>query len=211
MTFLDGIGSDTSQLIQFISRAPALKSFRKARVAFDENGARVNLSSQTHGYGELFVKIPFFAFHEQLSSLVQVCTSCLPPLSTLEDVYIYEEPDLYADEDSDWQPDWQGSTENELWMELLYSFAAVKNLYLSRELAPLVASALRGLVRGRMAEVLPTLQNMFLERSWRCEEGIKRFIAVRRVTNHPIAVSCWHRDSEQERNQSLRNAPGRLD
>jgi hypothetical protein len=101
MTFLDGIGSETSQLIQFISRAPALKSFGKARVAFGEDGAWVNLSSQTHGYGELFVKIPFFAFHEQLSSLVQVCTSCLPPLSTLEDLYIYEEPDLYANQDSD--------------------------------------------------------------------------------------------------------------
>jgi len=46
-----------------------------------------------------------------------------------------------------------------LWLELLHLFTAVKNLYLSGEFC----TTPHGSSLGRMIEVLPTLQNIFLE------------------------------------------------
>ena len=46
----------------------------------------------------------------------------------------------------------------------LRSFVAVKNLYLLEEFVPRIAPALQELVGGRMTEVLPTLENIFLGR-----------------------------------------------
>ena len=189
ITFFNQIVFDTPQFIQFISRTPTLKALEKAHVVFEDDAARVNLSSQTSGYGELKVKIPCRELDWQVSSLEQVCTSCLPPLSTLEDLYIYEDP--YS------QPDWQDNIENTLWLELLHPFTAVKNLYLSEEFAPRIVPALQELVGGRTTEVLPTLQNIFLEGlqpSGPVQEGIQQFVAARQVTGHPIAVSHWDRD-----------------
>jgi hypothetical protein len=81
-----------------------------------------------------------------------------------------------------------------LWLDLLRPFAAVKNLYLSEELFSHIAPALQELVGGRTTEVLPALENMFLEDflpRGRIYEGIKRFVAARQLTSHPVAVSRW--------------------
>jgi hypothetical protein len=121
----------------------------------------------------------------QVSSLEQVCTWCLPPLSTLKDLYISERPK--------WQPDWKDNIDNTQWLELLHPFRAVKNLYLSEKLARRIVPALQELAGGVTTEVLPTLQNIFLERlqpSGPVQEGIGQFAATRQV-NHPIAVSRW--------------------
>jgi hypothetical protein len=74
----------------------------------------------------------------------------------------------------------------------------VKNLYLSKELAPSVVPALQDLVGGRTTEVFPNLQNIFLEElqeSGPVQEGIGKFIGARQATGHPITVSRWDRDS----------------
>ena len=129
----------------------------------------------------------------QLSSLEQVCTSSLPPVSTLEDLYILDGRENPAC--------WQGDVENTLWLDLLHRFAAVKNLYLCEEFVPRIAPALQELVEGRTADVLPTLENIFLEglQPWTPHEGIKMFVAARRLTSHPVAVSGWDKNSELER------------
>jgi hypothetical protein len=78
----------------------------------------------------------------------------------------------------------------------------VKNLYLSKEFAPHIVPALQELVGGRATEVLPTLQNIFLEGlqpSEPAQEGIQQFIAARQFTSHPIAVSRWDRDRRKRR------------
>jgi hypothetical protein len=71
----------------------------------------------------------------------------------------------------------------------------VKNLYLHERLAPRIVLALQELVGGRVTEVLPTLQNIFLqglEPSGPIQEGIGKFVAMRRqITKHPIVVSRW--------------------
>jgi hypothetical protein len=68
----------------------------------------------------------------------------------------------------------------------------VKNLYLSEEIARRIVPALQDLVGDRATEVLPTLENIFLEegqQSGPVQEGIQQVVAVRRATSHPIAVS----------------------
>ncbi|KAF8462789.1 hypothetical protein DFH94DRAFT_482492 [Russula ochroleuca] len=183
ITLFNQILFDTPQFIQFISRTPTLKALEKARVAFTDGAARINLSSVTSGFGELTVKILCRELDWQVSSLEQVCTSCLPPLST-SDLYIYMDKVGY----------WQDNVENMLWLELLYPFMAVKNFYLSKEVAPRVVPVLQELVGGRATEVLPTLQNIFLEGpqpSGPVQEGIGQIVTTREVAGHPIVVSTW--------------------
>ncbi len=79
----------------------------------------------------------------QLSSLEQVCTSSLPPLITVENLCIYEHRYL--------RPHWQGDIENELWLELLYPFIAVKNMYLPKQFEPHIIPALQGQNGGSVA------------------------------------------------------------
>ncbi len=97
----------------------------------------------------------------------------MPSLSAMEDLYIVKNP--Y------WRPRWQGDVENRQWLDLLRSFIAVKNLYLLEEFVPSIALALQELVGGRTTEVLPTLENIFLE--WLPPLGplhdfIEKFIAA---------------------------------
>jgi hypothetical protein len=194
ITFTSRIASGTPQLIEFTHRMPKLKALEKARVFFDNafatKIARVNLSSQTSGYRDLNVGFICRKSDRLLSSLEQVFTPSLPPLSTLEDLYIYEG-----------SLDWQRNFENMPWPELLHPFTAVKNLYLSKNFARHIVPALQKLVGGRSTEVLPSLENIFLERlepSGPVQEGIGHFIAARQATGHAITITCWERQEQIE-------------
>ena len=193
ITFFNQIIFDTPQLFQSISRRPTLRAPDKGHIVFTSMAITVIFASQTSDYGVLRMKIQCAASEWQLSSLEQVCTSSLPPLSTLEDLYIHEKS--YS------QPRWQNDVENTLWLELLHRFAAVKKLYLCKEFVPRIAPALQELVGGRTTEVLPTLENIFLEGfqpSGPVHKGIEKFVAARQLTGHPVAVSQWDRDSGEE-------------
>jgi hypothetical protein len=191
VTFFNQIVFDTPQFLQFISRMPNLETFQKTNVAFRYDTVSIDLSSRTSGYGNLNVTIPCRELDWQVSAMEQICTLCLPPLSTLEDIYIYGRPYLQVDR--------QGNIENTLWLELLQPFTSVKNLHLSGEFARRIALALQELGGARTTAVLPSLQNIFLEGlqpSGTVQEGIQKFVAARQVTSHPIAVSHWDRDQD---------------
>jgi hypothetical protein len=183
---------DTPQFIQFISRAPRLKALEKARISFKGDAASVNLSSHISGYRRLNVKVPCTKLDWQASSLEQVCTSCLPPLSTLEDLYIYEAPYSHYQNDD---------IENTLWQELIHPFFAVKNLYITEEFAPRFVPVLQELAVDRMTEVLPALRNIFLEgfELGPVQEGIGQFVDARRFDGHTIAFSRWDRRKRSEK------------
>ena len=192
ITFFNQIIFDTPQLFQFISRTPTLRALDKAYIAFNSEAVIVKFPSQTSEYGVLNVEIPCTASEWQLSSLVQICTSSLPPFFTLEDLYIFD--DLIH------PPRWQDDVDNTLWLDLLLSFASVKNFYLCEKFVPRVAPALQELVRARATEALPTLENIFLEGlqpSGPLQQGIEQFVVARRLTNHPVAVSRWDRNPER--------------
>ena len=190
INFFNDTVFDTPQLIRFISCAPKLKAPEKANITIYHHVASVKFSSRTYPSRDrgLEVKIWCNGLNWQLSSLVQVCTSCLPFLSLLEDLYFYE----------DLRPDWKENIDNELWVDLLRPFGAVKNLHLSKTVASRVAPALQELVEGRTTEVLPTvlpnLENIFvvgLESFGPAQEGIEQFVAARQVAGHPTAFSNW--------------------
>ena len=192
ITFFNDIVFDAPQFIRFISRTATLKAVENAHVVFGHHKAIINSSSQTSGCE---VGISCRELDWQLSSLEQLCVSHLPPLSTLEDLYIYE--CLYEE-----QQHWQDNIENTLWLELLHRFTTVKNLYLSEEFAPHIVAALQGLVGGRTTEVLPTLQKIFLEEvepAGHVQEDIGKIVAARQLSGHTIAISHWERDLTQER------------
>ena len=194
ITFFQSLDFDTPQISQFISRTPNLKTPDEARVVFQDSAVRVRFPpSNTSRHRGLNVGISCSMSDWQLSSLEQVCTSSLPPLLTVENLYIYEHRYL--------RPHWQDDIENELWLELLYPFIAVKNLYLSKQFAPRITPALQALVKGRMTGQLPILRNIFLEELdplGLVQEGIGQFAATRQFSGHPIAVSLWDRDLEKD-------------
>ena len=188
ITFFNQIIFDTPQLFQFISRTPTLRALEKGYIAFNSK-ATIEFRSQTSDHDVLSMQIPCATSEWQLSSLEQVCTSSLPLLSTLEDLYIHN---LLS-----WSLGWQDDVENTLWLDLLRSFVAVKNLYLSKDFVPRIAPALQELAGGRTTGVLSTLENIFLEEFQPSEplhKGIEMFIAARQLTSHPVAVSRWDGD-----------------
>ena len=187
ITMFNQIVFDTPQFIQFITRSQMLDTLEKALIVFEDDNARVKLSPQTTGKDEeIQLMIPCRKLDWQVSSMEQVCALCLPSLSTLEDLYVYDEPRS--------PPGWRDNIENTLWLELLQPFTGVKNLYLSEKFASHIIPALQELTGSGTTEVLPTLQNIFLEElqpSRTVQAGIQQFAAMRRVTSHPIAVSLW--------------------
>ena len=130
----------------------------------------------------------------QLSSLVQVCNRSLPLISSLEHLYVYKTKYLRLN--------WPNDVENSQWLELFHPFSAVKNLYLCKEFAPRIAAVLQELVEERVAEVLPALQNVFVEGyqpsvTLSLEEGIRKFVTARRLSGHSKAVSHWDREKDK--------------
>jgi hypothetical protein len=185
ITFFNGILFETPQIMQSVSRTPMLGALEKARVIFDDRTAWVDFLSETFGNRLLRVGILCRELDWQLSSLEQVCTSCLLSFSSMEALYIYKCPG--------WQQR-QDNIESTQWLELVHPFSTVKNLYLSKEFALRIAPALQELVGGRTTKVLPTLQNIFLEElqlSGPVHEGIGKFVAARQLSGHPITVSLW--------------------
>ena len=183
---------DTAQLTQFISRAPKFQTHIEAYLAFSSHNASVRLQSTFGGW--FLLKISCRQPNLQLSSLAQACNSSVSQVltSTVERLFI---------ENGLSRPQWQDDIENSQWLELLRPFAAVKDLYISEEFMSRIAPALQELVGERVTEVLPTLQNLFLEEtllSGPVQEAIGGFVAARRLASHPIAISLWERARERE-------------
>ena len=188
ITFFNDIVFDTPQFIQFINRTPTFKQLEKAQAFFATGAGNIKFSSQTPGYyGKINVEIRCRALDWQVSSLEQVCTSCLPPLSMLENLYIDEDPYLPSD--------WGDNIETTQWLEILRPFTSAKNLYLSERFTRRIVPALQGLNGGETTEVLPNVRNIFLKELqpfgpvW---EGIRQFVSARQVAHRPILVPLAH-------------------
>ena len=187
LDFFSQVLSDTPELIQFISRTSALKAPEIARIIFEDCIASIKLLSRASDYGSLGVRIVCEDTDWQVLSMEQVCTRCLPPLSTLEDLYISDNPHRGSY--------WGDNIENSLWQELLLPFIAVKNLYLSREFALRIMPSLKELIGEGSTEVLPTLRNIFLEgleTSGPVQKAVQQFVATRQASQ-PITISHWDR------------------
>jgi hypothetical protein len=75
----------------------------------------------------------------------------------------------------------------------------MKNLYLRKKFAPGIASALHELVGGRITEMWPNLENIFvegLEPSGPVQKDIGQFVAALQLLDRPIAISVWDNDTK---------------
>ncbi len=189
-TFFSQVDFDIRELIQFIGHTPIIEAPNDAHVIFDSRTAWVTFQPQASQFRvsieQVKVEILCREPDRQLSFLTQICTSSLGLLSTMENLYIYENRRL--------QLDWNDNIENAEWLGLLVPFTAVKNLYLSEQFVPRLAPALGELTGGRTTEVLPTLKNIFLEGflpSEPVQEGIRQFVSARQLTDQPVDISVW--------------------
>ena len=189
ITFFNQFIFDTSQLFRFISGIPTLMASEKCHISLYYQ-VTLRFSSQTCDHDRVLqVTFPYSWTGWRLSSLEQMCSPSFPPVSTSKNLYIFH--DLYNPQY------WLRDDENPQWLDLLRSFVAVKNLYLSDVIVRHIAPALQELVGGRTTEVLPALENIFLwgfQASGPLHEGIKKFVAARQLVNRAVSVSRW--DSE---------------
>jgi F-box-like len=196
ITFFNQIDFDCSRLAQFINCTRTLRANNEAHVQFDDWTARVKLRYRASWvpFENLQISISCREPDWQLSSIEQVCNSSLRHLSTVEPV-----KDLYIEHQYSTEVVWKDDAiENTLWLQLLLPFTAVKDLYLSNQFAPGIAAALQELVGGGIAEVLPGLQNIFvegLEPLGPFQENIRQFVAARQLSDHPVGISVWNRYS----------------
>jgi len=182
---------DTPQLLRFISRIPKLQARDEAFIGFDAEEFKIWINFFcTTRISRRALRLEIFCFEpeRQFPCLAQFCRSPLFPLRSLEYLYIGE--GQFS------QPRRRNHTENTRWLEFLQPFAAVKNLYLTKEFALHIAHALQELVGGRAMEALPALENVFIDEfqpSGAVHEVIKEFVAARQLAGHTIIISHWDR------------------
>ena len=189
VTFLDSahIHIYTTQLAQFIGHAPRFRAIEEASIFFSDNAITVKLASRAIGHeGPLYQSNP-----RGLFQLWPHIAPSFPPLFTLERLYISEIGDVDAR--------LQQVINRTQWLEILRPFTAVKSLYISKLLAPQIMSDLQEFVGRGMVEVLPILQNIFIEGLQLSRPVQELFDAVRQ-SGRPINVSYWNKlkDLEQD-------------
>ena len=192
-TFFNDIDFDTSELIRLVSRSSTLKAPNEVYVYFGSRTTSIRLQPQASKFEYFEVCVSSRVLYWQISFLVQICSTSLPLLFTTKELFICERYDSNFDR--------KEVIKNIEWLELLLPFTAVKNLYLSKQLARRIAPALQEMTEDGTPEVLFTLQNLYLEGfqpSESIEDGIERFISARHLTNRPVATLVWEGISIQE-------------
>ena len=188
LKFFNQLIFNTSRLPQFVDHANHFKTLNHAHVVFSRHSVEARLSSQpgTVDRAILAMGVSCGASDWQLSSLAQVCGSLPACLSTVENLDICE--------DRHSRPYWQDDIESAQWQELFHLFASVKNMSISEGVAPRVAPPLAELTGERVTEVLPALQNIFVEElqsMGRIQEALDHFAALRRISGFPVAIRCY--------------------
>jgi len=182
-----------AQVSQFISRAELLKALNQANVVFHNYTATVTLFSRTEAVGDTILEMTASPSGSDwpFVPLAQIYSSTLPPLSSLERLDITEDQSRLHN--------WLDNVVTSRWLDFLHRFTTVKNLHLSEELALRVAPALQELVAEGRTDILPTLQNIFLEGcrpSGHVQEAIDQFIAARRHSGCPVVVRYCEREKK---------------
>jgi hypothetical protein len=192
---------DTPQLARFISGLPKFKARHEARVVFSNWDVWITLLPKIHGALKLVILCEELDL--QVSSVVQVLSSSFPQayIPAVECLHIVEDQlDVCQDD-----------VENIRWLELLRPFIAVKDLHMPCEITSFIAPALQELVGERVAEVLPSLQTLFLEEQLLSEpdqEAIRQFVAARQLASHRVAISCWERDGSEDGGEEVEDSEG---
>lgn len=198
ITFFQQPIFDNLQLTQFMSRTPKFKTPDKARVVFFDRDVSITFPRTFDGALELTISCSPSQYDQRNSTLALVCGSFFPRALVLAVEHLY----ILEDKVPHLQMYRQDDTESHHWLELLRSFTAVKDLYISAEFTPSIAPFLQELVEESVTEVLPVLQTLFLEETLLlalgpAQEAIEQLFAVRQLAGHPISLSHWERAERQ--------------
>jgi hypothetical protein len=181
LTFFNQLIFDTPLLCHFISRTELFNAPHQVHLRFLPYVVQIILFRRERniGHNTLSSDISCRPFDWQLSSASQVLNSALSHL-TFEYLVISSQEHRKDD------------TENAEWLEVLRPFASVKDLVLRGGSLPLIAPAPEDLAGGRVTEVLPALQNLFIQSRRRPSESVKKaigkFISARRISGRPVSV-----------------------
>jgi len=190
MTFFSDDIPNISQLHTFIDRTEGLKTFIQAEVYFRPWEVQAVFKSPAN----LRLNITCEVSDWPLQSMTQLCEQLLTIPSQVEHLELCGEA---CDElDFLMEEDWEEDLDDTFWPQLLIMFVSVKSLYISKRLGPFVASALENLTRESATEVLPTLNELFLEDSGPSgfvKENVESFVSIRQLSGHPIVVRRWER------------------
>ena len=196
ITFFNQLVFDLLQLPKFLCRTETFSVLEHAQVDFGEHFTRVNFSSLTETFDETLLSLTISCreLDWQLSSLSQICNSALVNLSTVE--YLFLDRNVFDKYPRFIEDDIQ-------WLELLHLFTNVIDLYISKKVGPYIAPALQELAGKRVTEILPTLQNVFLDGfSGEPDEpdlvpkAISEFVAARQLPGCPVAIHRRSWDSK---------------
>jgi hypothetical protein len=180
---------DFPLLHDFIWRTKLFNAPHRADTHFTDYDSTISLFQRKGGvdFKVFNLTIPCYALISRLLTLAQACRLLLLPLPGLEHLSLYKsKSDLLS---LRWQT--EVDSENTQLMEFIRPFIAVKDLVLEGPVVLSVASALQELVGERVTEILPALQNIFLQgppSPGPAPEGIGKFIAAREVSGRPVVV-----------------------
>jgi hypothetical protein len=182
ITYFNQLIFDTPRLHDFLSRTEQFKVHNRAAVKFDGDAVHFSLS-------RLWLRISCSKSDWQLSGMAQICESALPLFIPLERLDICQSTYSYS-----LPRQWQYDAESAQWLELLHSFTTLKDLYVDKKFAPLLAPALQELSGESVTEELPALQNLYiqdLKPSGPVQEAIGQFVAARQLSGLPVSVHRW--------------------
>ena len=164
---------------------PSTQALDKARVKYE--GSFVGLEFSSGGFKMFRFRISSKEPECDFPILTQFFHLPFNPLPELECLCISRDP--YPQE---YQWD---DVENTQWLILFQPFTPVKDHYLSKEHLLSIAPALQELIRERTTEVLPSLQNLFLDEllpAGSIHEAIMQFVAARQLSGLPLNISYWN-------------------
>lgn len=178
------------QILRFIGHVPKFQALDEAHIGIDVDSFRIWIEFlSTRTSSDVFkLEILCIKPERQFPLLAQLCRSPFFPLPTLECLYI--------DGGTFSRQHLRDHAENSRWLQLLQPFTLVKNLYLSKDFARRIAPALDELGGEIATQVLPSLENVSIEKlplNGPVTRAFRNFAALRQISGHPIVVSHWDR------------------
>ena len=192
MTLFSDIIPNISQLHKFIDRIDRPKTFTQAKAFIRYSEVQAIFESRS----DLELDITFKASNSPLVSILRLLEQFPTILSQVKQLEIYEEfsdgPGFLLDDEEEWEPE----LDDPGWLQIFIPLVSVKSLYVPEGLEPFFASALEKLPGERVTEVLPALENLFLqsydlESSGLVQDAIQSFVSMRQLSGHPVVLQCW--------------------
>jgi len=190
--FFNSVIFDVSQISQLTGLTETFEAFDRAYMLFNSDFVHLTLFSSRGATRGMSLKL-FIKYRDSVWRLKSLAWSRRPflPLSANSDSFDVEGSKVR------YGSIWAEYTMTIRWWTLLRFFTTVENLYLSEGVGRCVTFALGTLAAGGVvAELLPALQNVFIERLQLLESGssqgaIRTFATARELSGRPVTFRRW--------------------